>query len=227
MARTKPPPAATPLTAAMTGLLTCSRKLNSAGSSSSSGSGVAASRRITLGRAGQVGGVEPGAEAPPLAGEDDGHHVGIGRRPLHGGADLLDHHEREGVQLLRPVEADDAERAVDGVRDVRAIPHGVDAGTLGGDPSKGPAELVYPVGRNRAKSRQYDSRDGVGFFEGEDAVPVVAQLEQHLLGVLAGLGDGGARLPTAWPRSRPAWPPRGRRRPRARSSGRPGPAGRR
>ena len=72
IASTSPPPAATPLTAAMTGLPTRSRKLNSAGSSSSSGSGVAAAGRITLGRAGQVGGVEAGAEGPALTGAEPG-----------------------------------------------------------------------------------------------------------------------------------------------------------
>ena len=84
--------------------------------------------------------------------------------------------------------------------------------------------------RREADTATGPVRDGAELLELDDPVPVVAQLEEHLLGVLGELGRHRREAPTACRRSRPATPPsrRGRRRrsgtdtkpPAARTTGR-------
>ena len=114
MARTKPPPALTPLTAAITGFGTFRTKLNKAGNSSSGrrldGSAPSAAR--------QVAGVETGREPPSLACDDETDHLRIGGRLHDGFTYLLDHLGGEGIELLGALEADDRGGALHGRADV-------------------------------------------------------------------------------------------------------------
>ena len=96
----------------------------------------------------------------------------------------------------------------------------------------GPADLGTEASGNRSFSCLGRTRlqHRAGVLQLDDGVPVVAELEQHLLGVLAELGAGPRRRRRRSSRSRPAWPPPAAEpsaAARRRSSRRHGPAGRR
>ena len=101
-ASTKPPPAATPLTALITGSGTCSSHVKSPGTPSPFGR----CRRAGVAVAWSTDGVEPGAEAAPRAGDDDADDARVGRRRVDRVAEAREHRVRQRVQRRRAVQRD-------------------------------------------------------------------------------------------------------------------------
>ncbi len=118
-ARFAPPPAATPLTEAITGLVDSRITVTTRRPASISGR----HRRHILGRdqLAHVADVGAGAEAASRARDDDDAHGFVGLELLERVAQLAPHLAREGVELVRAVERERADAALAREQDVLVL----------------------------------------------------------------------------------------------------------